>query len=139
MKVTHVSNPESFVGYYLDQAGYGRGEYFQGTRMQRGYGIGSLFGKLFRFAMPLLKRGTKHVGQALARTGLNIAADAVQGGDIKDSARLHLKNVGRSLAEDAAGYIKSQVGQGRKRKRLNHRPRHKAPSLKRARHDIFSS
>lgn len=147
MRVTYVPDPKTFVGYYLDQAGGGSGQYFQGTQFQRGYGrrrqkgrgaIGNFFGKLFRFAMPLLKRGSKHVGQALARTGIDIASDAVQGGNIKESTKKHFKKLGNTLTDDASSYIKNQVGSGRKRKRSK-RQNHKSFSRKRVKNDIFCS
>lgn len=111
--------PDTYVDYYLDQAGFGDGTIFQGHRIQRGYGLGSIFGKLFRFAMPLLKRGAKHAGQALAKTGVNIASDALQGGDIRESSKTHFTNMGKTLASDAAGFLQSQAGKGNKRKRVS--------------------
>jgi hypothetical protein len=114
----HVSDPGTYVNYYLNQAGHGNAAYYRGSRVQRGFGFGSIFSRLFRFAMPLIKRGAVHVGEALARTGANVAADAATGANIKESARTHFKNMGQRLVGDAAGYVKSQVGEGgRKRKR----------------------
>jgi len=125
MRVPHVSSPDAYVGYYLDQAGgSNHAAYYQGARIQRGKGIGRFFGNMFRFAMPLLKRGVAHVGKALGRTGANILADAVSGSDIKDSAKTHFKSMGQGLAGDAAGYVLDRVKKdgdnqagGRKRKR----------------------
>jgi len=149
MRVQHVSDPDAYVGYYLDQAG--GGTYYHGSRMQRGYGIGSIFGKMFRFAMPLLKRGAMHVGKALGRTGANILADAASGSNIKDSAKSHFKTMGQGLAGDAAGYVLDRVNQdkqegghkrfqkgGHKRKRVVKRGQSQH-SHKRRKVDIFSS
>ena len=44
---------------------------------QRGYGLGSIFGGLFKAAMPLLKKGAKTLEREASKTGLNIARDVV--------------------------------------------------------------
>ena len=108
MKVAYVPDSSTYLNYYLDQAGYGHGVYFQGTPIQRGRGFGGLFGKLYRMALPLFQRGTRHVGQALARTGMEIAKDVVQGGNLQDSrpTKTNFKKMGHNLLDDAVGYIK---------------------------------
>lgn len=140
--VPYVPDPDIYVKYYLEQAGGGNQVYYRGTRLQRGYGIGSIFSRLFRFAMPLLKRGASHVGQALARTGANVALDAAAGSDVKESAKEHLKTMGRRLVGDAAGYVKDQVGDGRKRgvkRKRSVDSRQSKRSRPRAKVDIFTS
>lgn len=110
MYTKYISAPDTYVQYYLDQVGGNQNPgYYRGRRVQRGFGLGRLFSKMFRFAMPLFKRGAAHVGKALGRTGANILADAAAGTDIKDSAKTHLKNMGQQLVGDAAGYVLDQV------------------------------
>jgi hypothetical protein len=60
--------------YYIHQAGKGY-PVFAGRRYQRGHGLGSIFGGLFKAAMPLLKKGAKTLGREALKTGLNIAGD----------------------------------------------------------------
>jgi len=65
--------------YYINQAGGGIGPVFAG-RPQRGYGIGSLFAGLFKYAVPILKpllaKGAKTVGRAvLKRVASQIAGN----------------------------------------------------------------
>jgi hypothetical protein len=48
---------------------------YVGTRFQRGHGLGSIFGGLFKAAVPLLKKGAKTLGREALKTGLNIAKD----------------------------------------------------------------
>jgi hypothetical protein len=43
------------------------------------HGLGSIFGGLFKAAMPLLKKGAKTLEREALKTGLNIAGDVVQG------------------------------------------------------------
>jgi hypothetical protein len=60
---------------------------FVGIRYQRGHGLGSIFGGLFKAAMPLLKKGAKTLGREALKPGLNIAGDVVQGRNIKQAAK----------------------------------------------------
>ena len=52
---------------------------YVGTRYQRGHGLGSIFGTLFKVAVPLLKKGAKTLGRKASKTSLNIAEDVVAG------------------------------------------------------------
>jgi hypothetical protein len=47
---------KAYHDYYIHQAGKGY-PVFAGRRYQRGHGLGSIFGGLFKAAMPLLKKG----------------------------------------------------------------------------------
>ena len=58
MKQRHNPDARAYHEYYLNQAGRGYPVYV-GTRYQRGHGLGSIFGSLFKSAVPLLKRGAK--------------------------------------------------------------------------------
>ena len=58
MKPTHRYDTKAYHDYYIHQAGKGY-PVFAGRRYQRGHGLGSIFGGLFKAAMPLLKKGTK--------------------------------------------------------------------------------
>jgi hypothetical protein len=68
-----------------NQAGKGH-PVLAGRRYQRGHGLGSIFGGLFKAAMPLLKKGAKTIGREALKTGLNIVGDVVQGRNIKQAA-----------------------------------------------------
>ena len=46
-----------------------------GLSYQRGHGIGSFLGGLFRRVLPLLSRGAKAVGKETLRAGVNMAGD----------------------------------------------------------------
>jgi hypothetical protein len=58
MKQRHNPDARAYHEYYLNQAGRGYPVYV-GTRYQRGHGLGSIFGSLFKSAVPLLKGGTQ--------------------------------------------------------------------------------
>ena len=74
---------------------------FAGRRYQRGHGLGSIFGGLFKAAMSLLKKGTKTLEREALKTGLNIAGDVVQGINIKQAATSRLKSTGENLLQKA--------------------------------------
>jgi hypothetical protein len=58
MKQRHIPDARAYHEYYLNQAGRGYPVYV-GKRYQRGHGLGSIFGSLFKSAFPLLKKGNK--------------------------------------------------------------------------------
>jgi hypothetical protein len=78
MKQPHHCQAKAYHDYYLHQAGRGYPVYV-GTRYQRGHGLGSIFGALFKVAVPLLKKGAKTLGRKALKTSLNIAEDVVAG------------------------------------------------------------
>jgi hypothetical protein len=76
---------------------------FAGRRYQRGHGLGSIFGGLFKAAMPLLKKGAKTLGREALKTGLNIDPRAtlvcVGGTSNKSSSDfMHLHELGCTSA-----------------------------------------
>lgn len=51
----------SLTRYYISQAGSGIGELYAGPIYQKGYGLGSFLGGLFRGVLPILKKGGTNV------------------------------------------------------------------------------
>ena len=100
MKPTHRYDTKAYHDYYIHQAGKGY-PVFAGRRYQRGHGLGSIFGGLFKAAIPLLKKGTKTLEREALKTGLNIAGDVVQGINIKQAATSRLKSTGENLLQKA--------------------------------------
>ena len=60
---------------------------FYGARTQRGHGLGSILGELFRRALPFLSSGAKTLGQQ----AMNVASDMTDGKSFQDSAKSRLK------------------------------------------------
>ncbi|GFO12817.1 hypothetical protein PoB_003932200 [Plakobranchus ocellatus] len=79
-------NHKLYEDYYRQQVGSGL-PVFQGSRDQRGYGLGSLLGGLGRMMMPMLKRGGKALLQEDLNTGLDISRNVVAGENIKRAAK----------------------------------------------------
>lgn len=73
-----------YEDYYKRQTG-GAIPVFVGARYQRGHGLGSILGGLFRRVVPFIKQNIGTVGKALAKTGLEIAGDVLSGQRVKES------------------------------------------------------
>ena len=64
---------------------------YQGSPYQRGHGIGSFLGGLFRRTLPILSRGLKAVGKEALRSGVRVLDDvAGENMDFKDSLKTRL-------------------------------------------------
>ena len=106
-----------YEDYYLRQSGSGL-PVFQGSRGQRGHGLGSMLSGLFRSAVPMLKRGLATFGKHALKTGLEIASDVADGTSFKDSAKVRilpsiLPGIKRFAEEEI---FSKQSGSGKRRK-----------------------
>lgn len=117
-----------FNKYYLDQAsGF---PVFRGSAFQKGYGLGNVFRRFFSWALPLLKEYglpvAKNIGKELITNTAAIATEAIDGKNIKESAK---EKIQTSLEK-----FKQQQGKGLKRKS---RKNSKKPKIKKRKLDIF--
>ena len=104
------------------QMGGGIPNVFYGAPYQKGHGLGSLLGGMFRTIMPWIKSGARVLGRQALYTGGDILKDVVKGRSVSAAAKDHLIKAGHSLADQAkikldtlqkgSGYKK----RGRKRK-----------------------
>lgn len=96
-----------YTYYYLNQAGTGFGSVYAGNVYQRGHGIGSFLGGLFRCVFPLLKNGSKTIGNELLKAGANIVSDIARNEDIdtviKRRGKETIDNLGRMAGEKMFG------------------------------------
>ncbi|RWS18673.1 hypothetical protein B4U80_00004, partial [Leptotrombidium deliense] len=100
---------DEVLQYYRNQAGSGLSG-FAGTRYQRGNG---LFSNLWtKIGLPVLK----FLGRQAISTGLNVASDALDGRNSKESAVDHLKTSGRNTV-DYLKQLNQQSGRGVKRRK----------------------
>lgn len=117
MLVPYTCCTKQFEEYYSGQTGNGL-PYYQGTVLQKGYGIGGFFAKLFRSALPFLKSGAKTLGKEALRTGTMVANDVLSGENFKTSFKSRAKETGKKLAKKAIQKADEMIGRGRlKRKR----------------------
>jgi hypothetical protein len=108
-----------YLDFFKDSIGKGSGQYYTGigevyrtsSRYQKGYGLlgtsyynrkhgnglGNILSSMWRIAFPMIKTGAKKIGSAALDVATNVAADALQGKDIKESAKEHLTNKGVEL------------------------------------------
>jgi len=82
---------------------------FQGTKYQRGYGFGNIFKKLYKWVIPIFEQKAipilKSVGKTIIKGTSNFAEDALDGKNVKESAKRRFE---QSLDElsDKAGVMK---------------------------------
>ena len=119
MKKLHAPNHKFYEQYYVDQAKQkGRNlPAFHGARFQRGYGLGSIFRGLFRWAIPHLQQGAKVIGKKALQTGVNVAKDVLDGDNIKTAISKQAKQAIGNMASQKSQQAQSGAGQkGTKRK-----------------------
>ena len=94
---------------------------FRGSTYQRGHGFGDVFKKLFRWIVPIVKANAKpivkRVGRAAVKTAVNIASDALDGQDIKESAKKRIIETINKKSEQTGDGILEKTVYKRKRKR----------------------
>lgn len=85
------------------RTGYGGiSHVYIGSPNQRGHGIGSFLGGLFRRIIPLLKQGAQTVGKEALRSGVNIVNDIVESGvRPKEAFKTRLRESGQNLKHKA--------------------------------------
>ncbi|CAF0802710.1 unnamed protein product [Brachionus calyciflorus] len=87
--------------YYIKKE-YNR-RYDQSSPYQRGYGLGGIFRNIFRWVMPLVREHAfpiaKSVGKELFRTASNVAQDALNGNDPKESVIQRLKESIKNISD----------------------------------------
>lgn len=121
------TSEDIYTEYYLSQAGSGFGGVYSGPIYQKGHGIGSFLGGLFRTLLPLLKSGSSAVGKELLKSGANIISDITQSQDpqqvINRRGKEIINNLGRMFGEKmfGAGY-KSNISRKRRQSKADSQP-----------------
>lgn len=116
----NVSCP--YEHYYSHQAGSGIGVIYKGAPYQRGHGIGSFLGGLFRYVLPLFSSGARVIGKEALNAGVGLLSDVISSRPMEDSIKSRLKEASANLkrkADDKIDRINmSGSGYITKRKRL---------------------
>jgi hypothetical protein len=93
-----------YESYYTNQA-INPMPVFQGYRFQRGYGLGGVFRRLFKWILPIVKQHAvpvvKTVGQEFLKGVSNVAKDAISGKNIKLSANQRFDETLNELSNKA--------------------------------------
>lgn len=86
MKIICTPTEDSFCKHYQQQHGNGGITVYRGH--QRGDGLfGSIMRGLIKTALPVVKNIGKSVGKSVLNAGVGVAADVLEGHNIKDSVR----------------------------------------------------
>jgi hypothetical protein len=137
MKQRHNPDARAYNEYYLNQTGRGYPVYV-GTRYQRGHGLGSIFGSLFKSAVPLLKRGAKTLGCEALKTGLNLASDVMERQNVTQaSSQIQIEINGTNLLQKAMDTVGPPGERSIKRAAKRKKPRRRQTKLRNTSKDIF--
>lgn len=116
-----------YISYYDNQIGGGGlvEHVYVGSPYQRGHGIGSFLGGLFRRALPMISSGLRAIGKEALRGGLHVVDDITnQNMNFKDSLKTRLGESTSNLQRKAKRKIDDlMAGKGYKRGNPK-RPRH---------------
>ena len=110
-------DPSVWENYFNEQSvQHGRGLLgFRGSQYQRGSGIGSLLGGLFRSILPIAKNVGKTVGKQALRTATEVASDALSGRDVGEALEERAKTGAKKLLRKGVKKLDSNVSRKRKR------------------------
>jgi hypothetical protein len=110
---------------------------YVGTRYQRGHGLGSIFGSLFKSTVPFLKRGAKTFGREAVKTGLNLASDVMEEQNVTQAAKSILKSTGQNLLQKAIIGVGPSGERSIKRAAKGKKHRRRKTKLRNTSKDIF--
>ncbi|GFV05324.1 uncharacterized protein F54H12.2 [Trichonephila clavipes] len=92
--------------------------HYKGINFQKGYGIGGIFRRLFRAALPFLVKGGKTIGKEVLMTGSRVASDVLSGENFKEAVKTRSRESGKKLAQTAIDRVQSMVGKGQYKRKL---------------------
>ena len=94
----------------------GIGRVYVGAPYQRGSGIGSFLGGVFRYVLPLIKRGATAVSQEALSAGMNIMSDVTdRNATLKEALNSRIRESGQNLKWKAEEKLeKIMAGEGYK-------------------------
>ncbi|GFV68135.1 uncharacterized transposon-derived protein F54H12.3 [Trichonephila clavipes] len=87
-------NSGDFIPFERGQIGSGLTHY-KGINFQKGYGIGGIFRRLFRAALPFLVKGGKTIGKEVLMTGSRVASDVLSGENFKEAVKTRSRESGK--------------------------------------------
>jgi len=109
-----------YEDYYSHQVG-GLMPVFVGSRQQRGHGLGSVLGGIFRrFVIPFFKTHGKALATDALKTGVNVAKDVLGRRTLKESVKWR---VPEGIKRSAQSLV-AQSGSGVRLKRRKRRRKH---------------
>lgn len=107
--------------YYSNQAS--GLPYFVGPSVQRGHGLGGIFGSLFRAvapmvrsAAPIIRSAAKSTMKEAARTGADILSDVAQGASFQEAAKTRQSEAANRMLLRGAKKLNRMVTKNSKNK-----------------------
>ena len=91
--------------------------YFNGTRIQQGYGLGNLLSSIAKSVLPLVKSRAKAIGKQVLQSGVDFASDVLSGENARQAAIDRAKVAGSNLLRAAKRKAKPKKVQKKKRKK----------------------
>lgn len=116
--------------HYVTQAGGGFGQFYAGSSYQKGHGIGSWLGGLFRTILPVLRSGASAVGKEAARAGSAVLADVASGQNFRGSVNKRVGEAAGNLANQAKRKADSMAGSGAIKRRKTASKAHNVPKTR---------
>lgn len=114
---------ERFVKHYEAQVGGGHGQGIErvyiGSSHQRGHGIGSFLGGLWRQALPLIRSGARTLGKEALSAGAHVISDVIdRDSPLLEAVRTRSREAKSNLKRKALNKITTMMsGSGYKRSR----------------------
>lgn len=105
---------DPYIKYYVEQAGKGINVY-RGASYQKGHGVGSFFGSLFRTVMPLIRSGARAVRRQVLSSGASLLGDVAENKPFKQAFKERLSEASGSLKRKAEDKVMQMAGSGHKR------------------------
>lgn len=109
-----IFDPNSIDWEQIVLAQIGSGFYFEGLPYQRGAGIGTIFGHILRYLIPIGKIVGRELGREGLRTGGRIVQDILAGNPVKKSVLVETQQGFKNAVDNIYG---KQKGEGKKKKR----------------------
>lgn len=130
-----TTNDQLILRYYLNQAGSGYNNrdfvLYRGAQFQKGSGLFSALGGLFRSLLPVFKSGAKAVGKEALKMGSNVLTDiATTSTPPKQIFKNRLKEAGSNLKRKATTKLDTMMGSGKKRIKIKGRSHRKKKQSK---------
>jgi hypothetical protein len=138
-----MTTEADIVQYYVNQAGSGVGAIYSGPLFQKGYGIGSFLGGLFRAVIPFFKSRGLAVGKQLFKTGVDVLSDMQQNQSFKNSLSNRKSDILHNVKDaviSGKGYLrrnKIKLPQSRVIRRQNKVVKKRSKKKKLSKKDIF--
>ena len=90
---------------------------YAGSKIQKGHGLGAIFGNLLKSALPVIKQGAISLGKTALKTGLGVAHEALSGKNVKQALKDNSQRAGRDILQQAIKSTTQTTKRSNKRKK----------------------